>query len=138
MIPNNLNDYKGMPANDIQVLNTKDGLELFSGQFENWAKKNNKSFVIVMFPKGNPDSAMYDDTNCDQIEAMKALKAIANDDIEAGGGFGMECMTESQIRDIIDECVDAGLLERNVDYDTEEVHYKPTKLGLDIAGDNAQ
>lgn len=103
MIPNNLNDYKGMPANDVQVLNTKDGLELFSGQFENWAKKNNKAFVIVVFPKGKPDAAMYDNTNCDQIEAMKALKAIANDDVSAGGGYGIENMTKAQVKDITGE-----------------------------------
>lgn len=50
----------------------------------------------------------------------------------------MEHMTESQIRDIIDACVEAGLLERNVDYETEEVYYKPTELGLAIYGNNAQ
>ena len=43
-------------------------------------------------------------------------------------------MFDDYLRDMIDECVDSGLLERTIDPETEEVYYKPTEFGLRIAG----
>ena len=44
-------------------------------------------------------------------------------------------MFDDYLRDMIDECVDSGLLERTIDPETEEVYYKPTEYGLKIAGE---
>lgn len=42
-------------------------------------------------------------------------------------------MFDDYLRDMVDACVDSGLLERTIDPETEEVYYKPTELGLRLA-----
>lgn len=69
-----------LDARNVQVLNTDDHFELFSGTFCNFAKLKKKSYVLIQFTKGNPEAAMYDTCNCSRPEALKALKAIISDE----------------------------------------------------------
>lgn len=42
-------------------------------------------------------------------------------------------MFNDYLRDMVDKCVEAGLLTREIDPETEEVYYKPTEYGLRMA-----
>lgn len=90
IVPGSIDGYKGVPMNNMQVLNSieGEGLALFSGSFDNYAKANGQAFIIVQFPEGKPEAAMYDRTiNCTQEDVIKAMKAIVDDDWLFGGGY---------------------------------------------------
>ena len=73
-VPSSPETLKGVDARNVQVLNSEDVAgEVFSGTFQNYAIGNNKSYILIQFPKGDTSLPLVDYANCTSKEFYEVI-----------------------------------------------------------------
>lgn len=71
-----LKELKDKDLREIMVMVPSDFGGMFSQQFNDYARANDRSYVMLSFPKGKPEQVMPDGANCSNKDFDAVIKHI--------------------------------------------------------------